>query len=280
VKLNPPHSVGARDASGNGRQAGERPEKLAAQVLKSARTTLDVFEAVAEHQPIGVSDLARLLGLTKPTAQRCLLTLCDAGWIRAQNDSATKWVITAKSFSLGRHALSSGQMRDVVLPIMVKLQELTHESNYLMVADGRSAVGIERIEGTHPVRFFIPIGQPVALHAAASGKVFLAYSTPEALDAYLAGGLPQVTGKTICDPETLRRELSRIRKQGWSISIDEFAEGTSAIAAPILDRRQRPVASIVLALPTNRCPKRLHAQYAALVVDAAKESHQRLFGAS
>jgi DNA-binding IclR family transcriptional regulator len=251
-----------------------------APVLRSARTTLDVFEAVAEHQPIGVSDLARLLGLTKPTAQRCLLTLCDAGWIRAQSESATKWVITAKSFSLGRHALSSGQLRDVVLPIMVRLQELTGESNYLMVVDGRNTVGIERIEGTLPIRSFIPIGQPVALHAAASGKTFLAYYTPEALDAYIAGGLPEVTAKTIREPERLRRQLARVKKQGWAISIDEFADGTSAVAAPILDQQERAVASIVLALPTNRFPKRLHAKYVGLVVDATEKAHQRLFGAS
>jgi DNA-binding IclR family transcriptional regulator len=280
VKLKSLPAAGAKDVSGNGRNAIARLGKRTAQVLQSARTTLDVFEAVAQHQPIGVTDLARLLGLTKPTAQRCLVTLCDAGWIRVQENSAAKWVITAKSFSLGRHALSSGQLRDAVLPLMVKLQELTHESNYLMIADGRSVVGIERIEGTRPVRSFIPIGQPVALHAASSGKIFLAYCTPEALDAYIAGGLPKVAANTIQDPEKLRRQLSRIRKQGWAVSIDEFAEGTSAIAAAILDGGQRPVASIVLALPTNRFAKRLRAKYAALVVDAAKKAHQRVFGAS
>lgn len=249
-------------------------------MLQSARTTLDVFEAVAEHQPVGVSDLARRLKLTKATAQRCLLTLRNAGWIRAQNGSATKWVITAKSFSLGRQALASGQLRDVVLPIMVKLQEATRESIYLMIEDGRDCIGIERIEGSLPVRFFIPIGERVKLHAASSGKTFLAYYSEPALDAYIEAGLERVTPQTIRDPRELRRQLALIKKRGWSMSIDEFADGTSAVAAPILDRQDRPVASIVIALPTNRFPKRLHARYAALVVDAVKEARKRLFGAS
>jgi len=219
-----------------------------------------------------------MLELTKATTQRCLLTLRDTGWIRAHNNSTTKWVITAKSFSLGRHALASVQLRDVVIPIMVKLQEATRESIYLMIEDGRDCIGIERIEGTLPVRFFIAIGERVALHAGSSGKIFLAYYSPEALESYISGGLEKVTPKTIIDADELRRELPTIRKRGWAASIDEFADGTSAIAAPILDNQERAVASIVIACPTNRFPKRVRPKYASLVLEAGREASKRLFG--
>lgn len=247
-------------------------------VLQSAKTVLFVFETIAEHQPIGVSELARLLKLTKATAQRCLLTLRDAGWIRAHNSHITKWVITAKSFSLGRYALDSAHLRDAMLPTMLKLRDATRESVYLMVEDGRDSIGIERIEGTLPVRFFIPVGERVALHAAASGKTFLAHYSPEALAMYLAGGLNKVTERTIINPEELRRSLQLIRKRGWAMSIDEFAEETSAVAAPILDTNGCAVVSIVVALPTSRFPKRLHAEFAALVVQAGNEARKRVFG--
>lgn len=51
--------------------------------MRSVRTTFRILEAVAEHQPIGLSELARRLGLPKSTVQRSLATLAELGWIRS-----------------------------------------------------------------------------------------------------------------------------------------------------------------------------------------------------
>ncbi len=78
-------------------------------MLQSVQTALRVMETVATRQPIGVSDVARHLKITKMTAQRCLQTLHLSGWIKMEGDRPqTRWVLTSKAFILGRHVAENG----------------------------------------------------------------------------------------------------------------------------------------------------------------------------
>ena len=58
---------------------------------------LEVFEAVAEHQPVGVAALSRMLGIDKSAVQRALVTLAEQGWIQARDDPTTRWETARES---------------------------------------------------------------------------------------------------------------------------------------------------------------------------------------
>ena len=53
-------------------------------MLQSVQKALQVFETVAKSEPIGVSEIARQLNISKSTAQRCLHTLREVGWIEEE----------------------------------------------------------------------------------------------------------------------------------------------------------------------------------------------------
>ena len=57
--------------------------------MGSVLTTLNVLEYVSEHQPVGVSDVARGLELPKSSAQRALKALFEAGWIRKVDENVS-----------------------------------------------------------------------------------------------------------------------------------------------------------------------------------------------
>lgn len=61
--------------------------------MRSVRTTFRSLDAVADNQPIGVSELARRLELPKSTVQRSLATLVDLGWIRTDGSDITRWML-------------------------------------------------------------------------------------------------------------------------------------------------------------------------------------------
>lgn len=244
--------------------------------LHSVKTALEVFEAIAAHQPVGVSELARTLSFGKSTVQRCLNTLHETGWIRPCGDQLTRWCITAKSFSIGRHAADNGHLRDAVLPLMQALRETTGETIHLVIADGRNSVLIERVDTPHPVRIYIPLGDGGLLHATANGKAILSHYSSEAVESYLEGGLAAMTAKTIVDPAHLRKELDLTRKRGFAVVVDERSEGASAIASAILDRSGAPLASLSISCPTSRFPKSVRAGYAELVMEAARSATEKL----
>ena len=57
------------------------------ETLKSVATALDVLECFALDDELGVSDIARRLGIAKSTAHRLLSTLCSRGLTEKNPDS-------------------------------------------------------------------------------------------------------------------------------------------------------------------------------------------------
>lgn len=246
-------------------------------MLKSVQTTLQVFETVAKSEPIGVSEIARGLNISKSTVQRCLQSLSASGWIkRDANARSTRWIITSKAFSLGQRVTEQGHLREAAIPIMGKLWEAVQESIILSVAEGKKAVLLEHHESPNPIRMQVPRGSWAPMHVVPSGKVLLAYSDKEVIDKYIADGLTAMTENTITDPGEFRKELVKIRRQGWAIAIDELIKGASAAAAPIFDWDGHCVAALAIVLPTVRFPVSIRKKYMALLVDAAAEISRRL----
>ena len=88
----------------------------------------------------------------------------------------------------------------------------------------------------------------VPAHAAASGKVLLAFSPPCVIDRVIAAGLPAFTRHTITSPEVLRRKLAVIRLTQIATSRNELECGKAAIAMPIFHGGGRVAAAIELAV--------------------------------
>ena len=61
---------------------------------RSGSRVLAVLEAIARHQPVGVSTLARELATDKSAVQRAIMTLADSGWIHPAARSPTRWQLT------------------------------------------------------------------------------------------------------------------------------------------------------------------------------------------
>jgi len=83
-------------------------------------------------------------------------------------------------------------------------------------------------------------------HAAASGKVLLAFSPPSVVNHVIAAGLPAFTRHTITSPDDLRRKLSVIRLRQIATSRNEFECGRAAIAMPVFYGKGRVAAAIEL----------------------------------
>lgn len=94
-------------------------------------------------------------------------------------------------------------------------------------------------------------------HALAVGKAVLAHLGADAVDAYAERyGLRAFTGCTITDPAVLDRALADVRARGIAVDREEYAEGFTCLAAPLLDATGQPVAALALSLPARRYDER------------------------
>ncbi|MGW1076275.1 IclR family transcriptional regulator [Streptomyces sp. NPDC002537] len=238
--------------------------------MRNVHNALRVLEEVAARQPIGVAELARVLGLPKSSVQRTLVTLHTAGWIRPTGETVTRWAVTTKALSVGRSATGELGLRDVALPVLEELRRRTDETVHLTVPEGGKVVLIERLETSQPVRIVLPLGQNLPLHASSNGKALLAASPPETVERYLSEGLPRYTDSTITDPERLRAELTVVRARGYATNGGEWRADVSAVAAAVVAGSGPPVAGISVNVPTSRMTDASRAAFGALVAEAAK----------
>ncbi|WP_437024192.1 IclR family transcriptional regulator [Streptomyces sp. enrichment culture] len=240
--------------------------------MKSVTRSLRILEAVAQHQPVTVGELTKLFGLPKSTVQRTLVTLAEAGWLRANRRDTTRWEIGARVLAVRPAALQGSSLLTAAHEPMVRLRDALNETIHLSVPDAlQCMVVVDRVDSDHPVRTFHTIGDTSPLHATAVGRAILAHLPKQDVEELIAQGLERFTDTTPADPDELRAELDRIRTDGYAVNRNQYRPGVCAIAAPILDEDGTPLASVAVSMPDSRFDAERLPEWSRMVAEAAAE---------
>jgi IclR family transcriptional regulator, KDG regulon repressor len=78
--------------------------------------------------------------------------------------------------------------------------------------------------------------------------VLLAYDA-KAATAALATPLIGLTPRSICEPDSLAAELTRVRRDGVAMDHEESRLGLTCVAAPVMGRSGRPLAAMSVSAP-------------------------------
>lgn len=194
---------------------------------------------------VGVSELARRAQLSKSTAYRVLGMLERNGVVERVG---TDYRLGERLHELGRAVYAPGHegVRDLLLPHLTDLYELTRHTVHLAVLHGTDVVYLAKLYGHRSTPVPSRIGGKLPAHATAVGKVLLAYD-PEAAEAALAQPLRRFTRSTIVDREQLLAELATIRRTGVALDDEEHQPGLACVAAPVLGHGGRAVAALSVA---------------------------------
>jgi IclR family acetate operon transcriptional repressor len=247
--------------------------------MKSVTRSLRILEAVAQHQPVTVGELTKLFGLPKSTVQRTLVTLNEAGWLRANRTDTTRWEIGARVLAVRPAALQGSSLYAAAREPMMRLRDALNETIHLTVPDAlHCMVVVDRVDCDHAVRTFHAIGDTSPLHATATGRAVLAHLPKSEVDELTAGTLEGYGEETITDPVALRAEIRRVRERGYAVNHNQYIQGVCAIAAPVLDGDGVPLAAVGISMPDSRFdPDRL-AELGRRVTDTAAEITARHLG--
>jgi DNA-binding IclR family transcriptional regulator len=203
---------------------------------------LDLLDCFAEDEELGVSEVARRLGVAKSTAHRLLTTLASHDLIE-KNDESGRYRLGLHLFELGHLALSRLRLRQSSMTLLEELRERSGWTVHLAVPSGTDVLFLERFATLRGLKVMTQFRRRWPLHATSSGKVMCAFD-PALAERRIAAGLPQYTTKTIIDPTAFRRDLAEIRKRGYAMSHEELMIQLSSVAAPIVDQHGRAFASV------------------------------------
>lgn len=219
--------------------------------VQSLERGLSVIRAFdAEHPKLTLSEVATSTGLSRAAARRFLRTLVQLGYMRSEG---SRFALRPKVLELGYAYLSSLTLPEVAMPHLEQLVEQVHESSSVSELDGDHVVYIARVPTKRIMSVAISVGTRFPAYATSMGRVLLAAQPEERLSAYLEGtSLKGLTGHTITDPAELRRELRKIRTQGWAIVDQELEEGLRSAAAPIRDADGQVIAAVNVSTHAGR----------------------------
>src|SRR5205823_1328888 len=115
----------------------------------------------------------------------------------------------------------------------------------LVVLKAGNVLFVEWVESTTPLRVDIDPAASMPVHCTASGKLLLAFGPRELLDnALRAAPFPACTKNSITSARALKRELTEIRRRGYSEDDQELLIGVNCLAVPIHNRAGDVVAGL------------------------------------
>lgn len=220
---------------------------MSATVEKSLR----VLEVLSSHDtPVRLADLSRELGMNKSTTYRMLETMSQMGYVQ-QDQPNGRYLITTRMWEIGVRAFQRLDIRAWAIPYLEKIRNETRETAVLAIGDGQDVVIIEKSDSSQAVQTFSPLGSRTPMHCSSLGKAFLMVDTEDKLSR-LKQPLHAFTPNTITTLTALRSEIAKATASGVALAFDEFAEGVSGIAAPVVGVDRKVHAMIGITIPTIR----------------------------
>jgi IclR family KDG regulon transcriptional repressor len=248
------------------------------EAVKSVVRTMRLLESLSSLERIGVTDLAKRVGMNKSTAYRFLNSLKELGYV-SQDDDSEQYSLTLKLFEIGNPVLDRMELWREAQQEMKGLSLLSEETIHLAILEANKLVYLGKIDSPHTLRVSMGsrVGQSAPMYCTGLGKALLANIPAVHVSRILKKEkIVAFTEKTIIKRTALDKELAQIRRAGYAIDNEEHELGVSCIAAPIRDNRGEVVAAISISMPSIRLTKKSLHRFRELVVEAAAQVSYRL----
>lgn len=228
------------------------------EIINSIDRALDILMFLYyEQNEIGVTEIAKSLGLHKSTVHRTLSTLENRGFVQQNLDNGKYW-LGMKIYTLGMLVGEKMPLKNIIKPYAKELFEKFNEVVNVSVLDKTAekypkTIQIFKEESSSQILKVNPAyGLISDSHSSAVGKCLLAFSPKEILYRFKEVELPKHTKNTISSWEELLEELEDVKRKGYAVDNEELEIGLTCVAAPILDKKNTAIAAISLSGPTSR----------------------------
>jgi len=242
-----------------------------------ARRLVELLEQIASSTSAGasgrtVSAIARGLGRDKSSVSRQLAILTELGLVEKSHDGSHSlgWRLFTLAASAGNQRL-----RLLAPAVMRALVRATNERVHLTVRHQDEVLTILTEAPSRAISADGWVGRTVPILSTSSGRALVLDDDEHEIRRLVARALGDAatTDDTTTDAEALVRQaidrIARARATGYTVSIGEFEDGLSAVAAPVRDVQGRIIAAINVSAPAHRFDARIH-EVAPLVRRAAQ----------
>ena len=222
--------------------------------IKSIDKALDLLEFLSvNEQEIGIAKISKTLNMGLSTVHRILTTLKSRGYI-IQNQNTAKYRLGIKLFELGCEVQSTKNLIKTIRPYLRSLSKVTNETANLAILEDKEVIYIDTIESAEILRTEIVQGTRTVAHCTALGKALLAFLSDSDFNQLYGSdeSIISLTSRSISSLDELKKELKKVKEQGYALDIEEYKIGINCVGVPIFIRNGEAFAAISITGPASR----------------------------
>jgi DNA-binding IclR family transcriptional regulator len=213
-----------------------------------------VLFAFSSAEPrLTLSELAERVGLPKATVHRLAGSLVAMGFMEHRADGS--YALGSKLSELGALARANIDIVATCSPAVDALVGATRETVLLAAADwdAMELIVVDARMGPQTLSVVPAPGERMPMPPGCLSKaLLLGLPSAEAERVLARLALPALTSKSHTDRKQLAREVEAARSLGFAVGQDEYVEGASGVAVPVLFDGGWPRAAIGVVGPSLR----------------------------
>ncbi|MEW6263117.1 MAG: IclR family transcriptional regulator C-terminal domain-containing protein [Thermodesulfobacteriota bacterium] len=182
--------------------------------------------------PLGISELARVLSLSKSTLHGLVHTLANLGLLEKENENGRNYQPSTLILSLWREALLKGNLARCARPLLTAFSERQALTTLAGVFINARVLVVEAVLAPG---FSIAAyaGQWLPAWAGALGKLLLAALPPDRAEALA----PRMAAQGPLGLEAYLAEVDQARQSQVALDREEYLKGVCALAAAVASGR-------------------------------------------
>ncbi len=178
--------------------------------------------------------ISHKLNIPLATIYRHIETLCEEKYLVASGSK--KYLPGPKIRNLILKSLPYEPNFTLRRSFLRKLTNDIEETVSLSIPIGTKLVYFDRIEFHWPMQLNLEAGDHLPLHASASGKLYLSsIEEGKAIQIFKNIKTPKTAKNTITDISQFKKELKKIKKQGYAFDDEEWFDGMVGVSVPIFN---------------------------------------------
>ena len=234
------------------RERGKRPPH-GDPVVDRALSLLAAFDA--GHRSLSLGELARRSGI--PTSSTLRLAGRLVAWGALERGKDGRFTVGLRLWEVASLAPRGHGLRQIAMPFMGDLEEVTRQHVLLAVRDGEEALLVERLSSYQAMPVLYRVGGRLPLHSTGVGLVLLAFAESAFQERVLAQPLVHEPEKVAVSPAALRRTLAEVRREGLATIRRRAPEPLVTVAAPIFGADDQIAAALSVVVPAENAEPRL-----------------------
>jgi DNA-binding IclR family transcriptional regulator len=230
-----------------------------------------------DRQALTLSQLSKILKLSKTTVSRLSSTLMKYNFLRCDSGSK-QYSLGLKLFELGSIIFASFSIRRAASPHLIRLQSKFGKTTFLGILQDDELVYIDKREDPrNPIRFASQIGTRRPPHFGMLGQILMAYLPDNEVNRLLKKApLGPFTRRSLTNQIAFRKRLPKIRERGFFVDKEEALEGITGIAAPIRDYTGKVIAGVGVGIISSSLNSTGTKQIVKEVCETAKKISQEM----